>query len=374
MLKIGFDAKRALFNNSGLGNYSRDTLQLLAEACGAENLHLYSPKPIGKSDYASQFASFPIHGPEKALHKVLPSYWRSKGLLKQLQADGIELYHGLSNELPLGISQTSIRSVVTIHDVIFMRHPEWYPRFDRWMYQAKTEQACKEADLILAISQQTKDDLIEFFQVPEEKIQVVYQGCHSKFKTALSEETLKKVQQKYQLPEHFVLNVGRIEARKNGIHLVEAMHQCPEVPLVFAGRWTDYQDSLEQKIKQMGLESRVKIINDVPLDDLVALYQLADIFVYPSHFEGFGIPLIEASFSGTPVISSTGSCFSEAGGPHAIYVDSTDSKALASSILDLWNHPSKRQEQVSKTNDFLERFHPQTIQKALISAYERLAE
>jgi glycosyltransferase involved in cell wall biosynthesis len=369
-MHIGFDAKRAFHNNTGLGNYSRDTIGIMAMLYPDNSYVLYDPKPNTGKRFADNLL-VKIVGPKNKLHQKLGFLWRSSGIKQQLVEDGIDLYHGLSNELPVGISKTKVKSVVTIHDVIFMRFPELYPRIDRIIYQKKTVRACQEADVIVAISEQTSQDLQFYFKVPKSKIKVVYQGCHPIFKKESSGTEKSLVREKYGIPNRFLLNVGRIEKRKNILHLLASLNQIEDIPLVIVGKPTDFQKEIENYIIDNGLEKRVQILNNVPLSDLACLYQLAEMFVYPSIFEGFGIPIIEALFSGTPVISSTGSCFMEAGGAGGIYVDPDNVVDLSNVILDLWNNPQKQQEMVDLAQNHLLQFEEISIGKNMNVVYQK---
>ena len=159
MISVGFDAKRIVSNGTGLGSYGRTLVRDLSAIDGL-SLRLYAPTP-GRDDLRGQVAEgenlcfcYP-HG----WQPLGTSYWRTKGMVKQLQADGVQVYHGLSGELPVGLSQAGIRSVVTIHDLIFMRHPEWYNPADVKIYTRKFRHAVSEADRIVAISECTRRDI-----------------------------------------------------------------------------------------------------------------------------------------------------------------------------------------------------------------------
>ena len=141
---------------------------------------------------------------------ILNSYWRTFGITNDLKRDGVQLYHGLSGELPIGLRKAGIPGLVTIHDLIFLRHPEYYPWIDAKLYAWKFRQTLKEADHIIAISQRTKVDIMEFGDVPPERISVVYQSYNPRFSATPSAETQAAVRKRYGLPEHFILNVGTI--------------------------------------------------------------------------------------------------------------------------------------------------------------------
>ena len=329
-MRIGFDGKRAVQNFTGLGNYSRYIVDILCQFYPENEYVLYAPKKRENKrldKLTKQYQQLQLSYPTTSSWKKLSSLWRVWGVTQQLEKEKIDIFHGLSNELPLNIHQSEVKSIVTIHDLIFLRYPQYYHSIDRKIYTYKFRKACENADKIIAISECTKRDIIEYFRIPADKIEVVYQGCDPSFIHPVAAEKKREIRAKYQLPDHYILNVGSIEERKNALSAVQALTMLPEqIHLVIVGRHTEYTDKIERFIKENKLEERVHIISNVPFDDLPAFYQLAEIFVYPSRFEGFGIPIIEALYSGIPVVAATGSCLEEAGGPDSIYVHPDDIK------------------------------------------------
>lgn len=368
-LKIGFDAKRLFHNHTGLGNYSRNLIRALARFYPDNSYRLYNPKPKSV-DFRLEACQKEIL-PEGFWGQALPCLWRSKLILNQLRADGLDLYHGLSGELPWGIHRLKMKTVVTIHDLIFMRYPKLYSAIDRRIYLSKFKYAAHHADAIVAISEQTKADIVAFLGVPASKIDVLYQGCASVFKTPPSKEASQAVLKKYALPERFVLNVGTVEPRKNALTAVKAIKNT-DVALVIAGKPTAYKAVLEAYISAHGLEKKVFFLENTTLEELAALYREAIAFIYPSFFEGFGIPIIEAMYSSTPVIVSRGSCFEGAAGPHSLYIDPEDDQSLSGYIRMLLENPSRRAEQAQKSLAFVQKFNDEAIAEQYMALYRRL--
>ena len=373
-MKIGFDAKRAIKNNTGLGNYSRYTVEILSDFFPDNQYVLFAPKKknnprLGKL-LSRENVSFVF---PRGINKLFSSIWRIWRIKQDLKKQGIAVFHGLSNELPLGIQKTGIQSVVTIHDLIFLRYPEYYKPVDRFIYRLKFKYACKKADKIIAISECTKRDVVSFFQIPEEKIKVVYQGCHPAFKETVSTEKKLSVSRKYGLPSGFLLYVGSIESRKNLLLIAKALPLLDEnIHLVAVGKKTPYQEEVEKFVSENGLSNRVHIFNNVSFEDLPAFYQSANIFIYPSYFEGFGIPVIEALSGGIPVIAATGSCLEEAGGPDSLYVNPNDEKELAGKIKLLWNNPELSLSMSKAGKEYVKRFSDETIARELMEIYSLL--
>lgn len=374
-LIIGFDAKRIVRNGTGLGSYGRTLVNSLAAAAD-NDYRLYVPD-LGRDELRFQVREQPhVRFVEPAkrffppLRGLQKSLWRSRGIVNDLVRDGVQLFHGLSGELPVGLRRHGIRSVVTIHDLIFMRYPQFYNPLDVFIYKRKFYSAVRQADRIVAISECTKHDILNFSDVAEDKIDVIYQSCDTRFKARVDEETKRMVAQKYHLPARFVLNVGTIEERKNVLLAVKALLQLPDEHLVIVGKETKYAQKVRQFVDHHRLSDRVHFLSGVPNDDLFAIYQLAAAFVYPSRYEGFGIPVIEAIQSGLPVVAATGSCLEEAGGPDCLYVDPDDERALAQAIRQLLNEDDDREERLRANSAYISRFENADVAQRMLDEYE----
>ena len=334
-MRIGLDAKRAFNNSSGLGNYSRFVITSLLQQFPENQYCLFTPRLTDQyRTFYPQTNTVAVKQP-LGLAKAWPGWWRTRGLNSDLKKSNIQLYHGLSNELPLGINP-KFKMVVTIHDLIFVRYPQLYNPLDRFIYDYKTKYACRRADKIIAISAQTKADLIKYYGIDSEKIKVIYQDCNSNFHELLPASYLNQIKEKYALPDQFILCVGTLEPRKNQLHLLRAWQQAglaTHLPIVFIGKATPYKHQLAKFAQQHQIPNQVLFLPYIPPLELPAIYQLAYLFVYPSVFEGFGIPIIEALNSGVPVITSTGSCFAEAGGEAALYAEPDNTEQLSHLLI-----------------------------------------
>lgn len=356
---IGFDAKRIVRNGTGLGSYGRTLVNDLAQRQDLA-LRLYAPDK-GRDDLRSQIVERPNVSfcyPHFSSSIHLPSsWWRMKGVVTDLQRDGVQLYHGLSGELPIGIRKSGIRSVVTIHDLIFLRHPEFYNWVDTKIYAWKFRQTLREADHVIAISECTKRDILYYGDIDEQKISIVYQSFAPRFSVEVSEEQRTQVRSAYQLPQRYILNVGSIEARKNILQAVQALPLLPDdVALVMVGRHTPYTDQVLQYVREHHLEERVRVLHGVPDEHLPMLYALAESFVYPSVYEGFGIPIIEAISCGLPVVACSGSCLEEAGGPDSLYVQPGNVEAMAAAIRLTLVGAEGRELRIENSKKYIRRF------------------
>ena len=237
-MNIGFDAKRAFLNQSGLGNYSRTLIHSLLEYYRHIHLSLFTTSKKNDSFFASvsEQKNISIIGPKKFLDKKVNFKWRSYGIASLLSKNKIDVYHGLSNELPFNIRAFKGKKIVTIHDLIFLRYPKLYPLFDRTIYNKKIKRSCENADVIIAPSKQTKNDILHFYSIKPDKIKVVYQSCNKVFYKETSQGQLENIRSKYKLPEKYLLYVGTIEERKNLLIIIKALTIVKSIPLVVIGK------------------------------------------------------------------------------------------------------------------------------------------
>lgn len=374
VMKLAFDAKRAAQNRTGLGNYSRFVLEGLCSAFPDRAYELYVPSRE-KARLLGALEEKPcvsLRFPQGGVWRRCPSLWRVFGMSGQIARDVPQVFHGLSNELPVGIERIEgLRTVVTLHDLIFLRYPEFYPAVDRRIYALKFRSACRRADCVVAVSECTKRDVVSYFGIAEEKIRVLYQGCDAQFREAVSVARKREVRSKYGLPERYLLCVGSIESRKNLQRAVEALAGMRNgLPLVAVGKRTPYADSVLRRARELGVAGRLLMLHNVEFPDLPALYQMADVFLYPSYFEGFGIPLLEALCSRTPVVAATGSCLEEAGGPHSIYVSPDEAREWALAVDQVLDYAPLRKEMIERGIEYAARFRLELLARQMMKLYE----
>ena len=388
-MNIGFDAKRAAQNRTGLGNYSRFVIRILSEKFAGNQYHLYTPKPH-RMPYLQEIPTLKhlfLHFPPQGIWSRLRSLWRVWGITKDIQKDGIHIFHGLSNELPLNIGTPEQRKmkadgkeckyIVTVHDLIFIHTPQYYHWIDRQIYNFKFRRACRCADRVIAVSEYTKQEIMHYYHTPESKIDVVYQGCDPVFSQKIEEGKLQEVKARYQLPDKFVLYVGSIEERKNLMLVAKAMaklNRRAAIHVVAVGRRTAYVDKIQDFLKAQGIEHLFHFYHQVPYADLPSFYKWASTFAYPSRIEGFGIPLLEAISSGVPAIGCTGSCLEEAGGPNSIYVNPDDAQGMADAILRTCTDEDLRQHMISEGKKYALNFSDEKLSHDLMRVYENLTE
>lgn len=343
---IGYDGKRAFQNKTGLGNYSRSLVTILSANFTENRYILFAPKCTGLFDIDG-IENIETRCPQTAFYKRFPALWRRGGMIKEIKGAGVNIYHGLSNELPHGIKNTGVKTIVTIHDLIFERFPETYNFDERYTHRWKIKRACKIADAVIAISKQTRDDLVNLYGIKAEKIFTCYQSCNPIFEKQILEKEKAAVKKKYQLPDKYFLFVSSITKRKNLLAVCRALILLKDktaIPLVIIGDGKKEKGIVKQAMKLNGIEDRLIFLNELPAakessfttgEDFPAIYQQALALVYPSIFEGFGLPVLEALWSGLPVICSNTSSLPEVAGDAALYFAPDDFAMLATHIMNI---------------------------------------
>lgn len=354
-LKIGFDAKRLFYNKEGLGSYARTLVFNLQKFYPEIEYHLFTPS-IEKNGLADAF----IDNPRFIIHtagKKKQSLWRSKGIVKDLIEADIDIYWGLSNELPWGIEKTSIKTFVTIHDLIYKKFKKQFSFVDRLIYDQKFSHAIKVSDKILVPSLSTKNDIQELFDTANNKIQVIYQSVNPIFNQLA---TLNKT-------EEYLIFVGTLNERKNLMLLVKAIESLPEEERLLVkvvGEGSGYKERVLTYIKKHGLERYFDFRGNILIQDLAKLYLGATALVFPSKYEGFGIPVIEALTLGKTVIVSDSSSLPEIAGQHGIVIDYNDHVDLSKAI----KYISKKKNRIALMKDceyHLTKFQPSKICKKI---------
>jgi glycosyltransferase involved in cell wall biosynthesis len=369
---VGFDAKRAFYNHSGLGNYSRNLLNSLNKNYPGNSYYLFTPETKNRVSIENE-DSYRLIKPQSFILKQLSSLWRVCYIRNDISNNKLQIYHGLSQELPVGIEKTGVKSVVTVHDLIFLRFPEFYNTIDAKIYYWKLAHACRVADHIVAISNQTKNDLVRFLLIPPNKITVIHQGCNQIFWKSFTKESFQAVRIKYNLPDRYLLYLGTIEERKNLLGIVKAMHiRNISIPLVVIGRKVDGYFQKVLNYISVNKISNVIFTERISSQDLPGIYQNAECFIYPSFFEGFGIPLLEALVSKTPVITSRKGCFAEAAGPGSIYVDPYDPEEIGDAINKVISNEEIRNRMIAAGTAFAENFKDEVIAEKYNKLYRSL--
>jgi glycosyltransferase involved in cell wall biosynthesis len=264
-----------------------------------------------------------------------------------LRREGINLFHAPHYVLP---PLTPCRSVVTIHDCIHLRFPQYLPNRLAYAYaRASLWIATHRSSRVLTVSEASKRDILKYFRVPESKINVIYNAIDERFGEAPDDEEVARVRERYQLNDPFVLYAGNIKPHKNLERLIEAFHMLRKgdlehVKLLIIGDEISKYATLRRAVHHYKLHKHVRFFGFVPDKTLAVLYRLASVFVFPSLYEGFGLPPLEAMASGTPVITSNVSSLPEVVGDAALLIDPYDAGAIAAAMRQVLTDPALRED------------------------------
>jgi glycosyltransferase involved in cell wall biosynthesis len=257
----------------------------------------------------------------------------------RLRREAVDLVHEPHYVLP---PLTRCRSVVTIHDCIHLMFPQYLPnRLGYYYARTLMWTATRQAARILTVSEASRRDILRFFNVPPEKVQVIHNAIDARFLTAPDEATTERVRQRYQLDHPFVLYVGNIKPHKNIERMIDAFGRArpngpPGLKLVIIGDEVSRYPSLRQMVHRQKLDKHVRFLGFQPQETLASFYRLSGAFVFPSLYEGFGLPPLEAMACGTPVITSNVSSLPEIAGDAALLVDPYDIDAIARAIVQVF--------------------------------------
>ncbi len=343
-MNIGFDG-RLIRNNTGIGRYTRslffeylrthklqrDNFYLFHDTVRATSCNVYHPDSNEALPENVHLVTVPCK------RRILWTNWHIPPLLRRYH---IDIYHGVCNfELPV---RKMCRYIVTIHDLVPLFFPELVPRKHLIFFKLFMKRAAHTADLIITDSEHSKRDIVHYLTVPEEKIRVIYLGCEAQYQKIHNQQAIQDVLTRYNIRRPYLLFVGVIEPKKNLERLVDAFvmlrqesSEGKELQLVIAGGKGWFCEQLYHKVQELRLENYVLFTGFVPDADLPYLYSEAELFVFPSIYEGFGLPVLEAMSYGTPVVTSNVSSLPEIAGDAGVLVDPKSPESISQGIASV---------------------------------------
>lgn len=335
---VGIDYTAAVWQGAGIGRYTRELVGAAVELDDSLRYVLFYAAgglpPTGHylADLHRLCATFPhVRAvPLRLPPRLLTILWQRLRLplYAELFTGPLDIVHAPDFVLP----PTRARTLLTVHDLTFLVYPECFePALQRYLTRV-VPRSLKRANQVLVDSQASRDDLIRLLHIAPDRITVVYPGIDARF-CPLPASTTAPVRQRLGLPRDFLLFVGTLEPRKNIVRLIEACHRLPAaLPLVIAGRKGWLYEEIFQTVARLAMQEQVQWLDFVADSDLPAVYNLARVFVYPSLYEGFGLPVAEALACGTPVVTSQVASLPEVAGDAAVLVNPLDTSAIAAGI------------------------------------------
>lgn len=374
-MRIGIDYTAALKQSGGIGRYTRGLITTLAQLDRANHYCLLAAADAPPTGWQT-FQVYPnfSHKTYPLSERWLTIAWHRFYLPLPVEwfAGPLDLFHSPNFILP---PTRRAKTLLTVHDLSFIRHPQGaVESLRKWLNQVVPSSLAR-ADHILADSESTKRDLVDIFSLSPADITVVSAGVEERFRPVTDPVLCAVVRERYHLPsEKFILGLGTLEPRKNFTGLIAAFSQSPVREthhLVIAGGKGWLYDDIFTAAQASPVAGQIHFTGFVADDDLPTLYSLADIFAFPSHYEGFGIPVIEAMACGIPVVCANNSCLPEIAGYAALQISATDTPALANALSCLATDPALRQHAVEEGFRQARKFSWQAAAERLLSVYQR---
>lgn len=340
-MRVGIDYTAAARQRAGIGRYTRSLVHALARIDQDNQYTLFIPSDarflngftVGETTHSSAPSNFRL-ARAPLTERALVTLWQRARLPLPVETftGASEVFYSPDFVLP---PTKARKKILTVHDLSFRRVPETAVPNLKWYLDGAVPRAVARADLILADSNATRADLIELYHAPLDRVQTLYSGCDDFFHPVTAANELARVRELYKLNRPFILSVGTLEPRKNFVRLIEAYAHLPrrnEFELVIAGGKGWLYDEILNAPQRLNVSEHVHFPGFVPDEDLAALYSACAVFVYPSLYEGFGLPVLEALTCSAPVITSNTSSLPEVAGDAAILIDPRDTDALAAAL------------------------------------------
>lgn len=349
-IRIGIDISRTIEESTGVGYYAKNLVHALAKVDSENEYILYGifydcfPRGWKRADIPKT-RNFRLHQKNFCSWWV-DRKWKNFGKYKEELLGGIDILHSTAFTMPL-VSKP--KTVVTIHDLSCFIYPQYHTEANCEFVTRNVHQAARQASFIIAISESTKREIVRFLHVPEEKIRVVYLAAGDIFHQKCPSDTVATIKNKYKINKRYFLSVGSMEPRKNfGRALIafKALIEMKKVDykFVITGGKGWKNEAFYNLIRKLDIDEHLVFTGYVPEEDLPALYQGADVFVYPSLYEGFGLPVLEAMASGIPVITSNTSSLPEVAGDAALLVNPMEVFEIYEAMEGLATKPELREE------------------------------
>ena len=380
-MRIAIDYTAAIRQGAGIGNYVRSLVDaLLAQDAKNQYTLLTSGRPTREHPFpqAENVRGLSIIIPDRYLN-ILWYRWRLP-LYATFLTGQVDIYHGPDFVLPP--MNNKVHKVVTVHDLAFVEHPEYaIPQLAAYLNKVVPE-AVAAADVIVAVSRATSQTLIEYFKTPLEKITIIPNGIRPYFRRITDPILLSATLHKFGLKHPLILGVGTLEPRKNHLGLIKAFHKAQSASgtklrpamLALAGGPGWLYDETQQLISKLKLENKVRFLGHVTELELITLYSMADVFVFPSFFEGFGVPLIEAMACGAPIITSNTSSLPEVAGDAAVLIDPHNTGQIARAVLQVLEDNQLRDELRKKGYARAQNFTWPKSASKMLSVYQKLSD
>lgn len=375
-ITIGFDAQHAMEDGVEFGAYSRMVIEAMALAAPRHTyIRAYTPERTPHADYEAieRLHNVETMEPDGGLWRKLQMVWQLWHISRDLRNGNVELYHGLEEHIPLRLAKHNIRSVVTIHNMAYVYDRSILNSPENLIQRLYMGHMLHRVDRIVAVSECVRRDIIKRFHIDPEKVDVVYSGIAKPFTEPVSDEQMEAVREKYNLPERYILSVGRHLERRNMIKIIKLLPMVDnEMHYVIAGHTTTYTSRLVRAAEELGVAHRVHFINRALDAELPAIYHGARMVANLSRYEGFPTSVAEAMAMGVPSMVTRKSSMEEIAGEAALYVNSQNRDEMIASIRRLDSDDELRSHLIAEGHRQASRFRPEVVAFNLMNTYRRL--
>ncbi|MBV9848274.1 MAG: glycosyltransferase family 4 protein [Armatimonadetes bacterium] len=378
-MRIGIDARFLTHPQAGgFKTYTQNLVAALSQADQDNEYRLYVDRePSAPLSYGPNFQVRVVAGTLPLVDMV----WREQvGLPRRASCDRLDLFHATSLTAPLRLP---CPAVVTIHDMLWRRDLPSHPALNKhaimdWYYRHVPERAARTAGAVVTVSQSARDSIVRGLGLPPERVHVTHEAAGPRFRPVADADALARVRLKYDLPGPFLLAMGSADPRKNVAGLLRAYAALPPArqelcPLAVVWANPHLAPSLADLAATLGVGARLRFLQGVEDADLVLLYNAATLFVFPSHHEGFGLPLLEAMACGTPVVAADNSSLPEIAGDAALLIDSHDDAALTAALARALADPDLRADMAAKGRAQAARFSWARCARDTVAVYREVA-
>ena len=375
-ITIGFDARHVMMDGEEYGAYSRLVIESLAQ---------YAPRYTYLRPYITQRLAHPCYEaieqahnietmePDGAIWRRCTLAWRLWHITHDLSNGNVELYHGLAEHIPVGLSSRKIRSVVTVHNMAFLYDKSILNSPDNIIDRIYMGRMLHRVDRIVAVSECVKRDIVKHFNIYADKVDVIYSGVAKRFTEPIDESHAASVAERHKLPARYILSVGRQIERRNMLKVIRMLPILDhEVHYVIVGRTTAYTSRLQRVANVLGVADRVHIIESVSDEDMPAVYSRAEALINLSTYEGFATSVAEAMAVGTPCIITRTSSMEEIADDAAIYVGTKSRDELVGAVRSILTDSELRRRLTTRGKQLTSRFRPEVVAYSLANCYRHV--
>ncbi len=379
-LRVGINARYIQRQMTGIEKYTYEIIKNVALNDPDTDYYIFFMKniPVPEMDFPVNVKK--INSRFSGKRRSTKLFWELVYLFFEIRKYKLDVFHGPAFFVPL-MKPKRCKYITTVHDLAFLTYPKTFTISTKLYFFLLFRKSLRICDKIIAVSNVTKKDMVSYYAIPEEKVAVIHSGISSVYKAPGNEETKKEIMSKYNLPERYILFVGALSPRKNVVNILKAykaylqeQQKKESVKLVLVGKKAWLYDDIFSFISKNKMEEHVLFLDYVPENDVVTLYSNAELFLFPSLYEGFGFPVLEAMACGTPVITSNISSLPEVAGHAAILVNPENVEEIKEAMIKIGSNPKLREDLIKKGKNQVKKFTWKEAAEKTIQVYHELGK